>query len=315
MSLERSQVVKQELVPDPAEVGSSIVADVPEPTVAGRRRRRRGVRKHTLGVFGLVLVAGVTLSVLIGPFFIGVDPNETDLLNRLIPPGGEVEGRTAWLGTDALGRDQLARVLIGGRASLSVVLLALVLSAGIGTVVGMVSGFRGGWVDTTSMRLVDASLALPTIVLAMLVAATLGGGFINTAITLGIADWAVYARLIRGDVLRIREEDYIGASVALGSSDKRILVRHIAPNIVSSLLVVASLELGRLVLVESSLSYLGFGMQPPDASWGSMIRQGHAYVQSAWWLATVPGVFMAVLVLGLNLVGDWLRDILDPRNN
>ncbi|HVR33085.1 MAG TPA: ABC transporter permease [Acidimicrobiia bacterium] len=298
------------------------VAAAPEPDVALSsdeavvpRRPRRGWRKHRLGILGLVLVGTVVLSSLIGPFFIDLDANQSDLANRLLPPGSEVNGRTALFGTDALGRDQLARVLIGGRASLSVVLLALVLGGGLGTMLGMISGFRGGWVDTTVMRLVDSFLALPTIVLAMLVAATLGGGFVNTAITLGIAGWAVYARLIRAEVLKIREEDYIGAAVALGGSDNRILMRHIGPNILSSLLVVASLELGRMVLTESSLSYLGFGMQPPDASWGSMIRQGQAYVQSAWWLSTVPGVFIAVMVLGLNLVGDWLRDILDPRNN
>lgn len=295
-----------------AETAPEAYVDIEEPV---RPRRKRGWRKHQLGVLGLILVGLVVLGSLIGPLLLNIDPNKTDLLGRLTAPGGEVDGRTVWLGTDALGRDQLARVLIGGRASLSVVALGLLIGGGVGTVLGMIAGFRGGWVDTLIMRLVDSFLALPTLVLAMLVAATLGGGFFNTAITLGIAGWAVYARLIRAEVLKIREEEYMGAAIALGGSDKRILMRHIAPNILSSLLVVASLELGGMILTESSLSYLGFGMQPPDASWGSMIRQGQAYVQSAWWLATVPGVFIAVMVLGLNLVGDWLRDILDPRSN
>ena len=284
---------------------------VTQPVV--RNRYRRMWRRHGIGSIGLVLVAVVVLSSVLGPFLLGIDPNVQNLQARLLPPFSEVDGATAWFGTDALGRDLLARVMIGGRASLSVVLLALILGASIGTLLGMLSGFWGGWADGVIMRGVDAFLALPTIVLAMLVAATLGTGFTNTAITLGIAGWAVYARLIRAEVLKVREEDFIDAATALGGTDRRLLFRHIAPNITSSLFVVASLELGAMVLTESSLSFLGFGMQPPDASWGSMIRQGQAYVQTAWWLSAVPGVFIAVIVLGLNLVGDWLRDLLDPR--
>lgn len=279
-----------------------------------RNRYRKMFRRHFVGVIGLTLVVVIVFASLLGPILYGVDPNLQDLDSRLLPPGSEVNGHIAWFGTDALGRDLLARVMIGGRASLSVVLLALVLGATVGTLLGMISGFRGGVVDGVTMRGVDAFLALPTIVLAMLVAATLGTGFTNTAITLGIAGWPVYARLIRAEVLKVREEDYIDAAVALGGSDRRLIFRHVAPNILSSLFVVASLELGAMVLTESSLSYLGFGMQPPDASWGSMIRQGQAYVQTAWWLSAVPGMFIALIVLGLNLVGDWLRDLLDPRS-
>ena len=284
---------------------------VTQPVV--RNRYRRMWRRHGIGSIGLVLVAVIVLSSLIGPFLLGIDPNAQNLQARLLPPFSEVDGVTAWFGTDALGRDLLARVMVGGRASLSVVVLALILGASIGTLLGMLSGFWGGLADGVIMRAVDAFLALPTIVLAMLVAATLGTGFTNTAITLGIAGWAVYARLIRAEVLKVREEDFIDAATALGGSDRRLLFRHIAPNITSSLFVVASLELGAMVLTESSLSFLGFGMQPPDASWGSMIRQGQPYVQTAWWLSAVPGVFIAVIVLGMNLVGDWLRDLLDPR--
>lgn len=279
-----------------------------------RNRYRKFWRRNFVGILGLVMVVVIVFASLVGPFLLDVDPNTQNLEARLLPPGADVDGRTAWMGTDALGRDLMARVMVGGRASLSVVFLALVLGAFIGTMAGLIAGFRGGVVDGVTMRGVDAFLALPTIVLAMLIAATLGTGFTNTAITLGIAGWPVYARLIRAEVLKVREEDFVGAAIALGGTDRRLIFRHIAPNIMSSLFVVASLELGAMVLTESSLSYLGFGMQPPDASWGSMIRQGQPYVQTAWWLSAVPGVFIAVMVLGLNLVGDWLRDLLDPRS-
>jgi peptide/nickel transport system permease protein len=300
----KTEAVAAGASPDPVVVMRPVV----------RHRYRRYWRRNLVGILGLVMVVGVVLSSVVGPFLLGVDPNAQDLDARLLPPRSVVDGRTAWFGTDALGRDLLARVMVGGQASLGVVALALVLGAGIGTMLGMISGFWGGLVDGVTMRLVDGFLALPTIVLAMLVAATLGTGFTNTAITLGIASWPVYARLIRAEVLKVREEDFIDAAIALGGTDLRLLFRHIAPNIMSLLFVVASLELGAMVLTESSLSFLGFGMQPPDASWGSMIRQGQPYVQTAWWLSAVPGVFIAVIVLGLNLVGDWLRDLLDPRS-
>lgn len=287
------------------------LAWAPDPRAS--RRYARLLRKHQLGWLGMALVGTILLTSLFGPIFVGHDPNASNLVAQLAPIGAEVEGTTHWLGTDQLGRDIFARVLEGGRASMSVVLLALLLGAGLGTVLGMISGFRGGRVDNVIMRVVDAFLSLPTLVLAMFVAATLGTGFTNTAITLGIATWPTYARLIRAEVLMIRQEEYIQAAVAVGSGERRILLRHVTPNVLSALLVVASLELGSMVLIESSLSYLGFGMQPPDASWGSMIRQGQAYVQSAWWLSAVPGAFIALTVLGLNLVGDWLRDLFDPH--
>lgn len=280
---------------------------------APSRRLLPYLKKNHLGIAGLSMVTIVVLAVLIGPLFLDVDPNEINLTGKLAPIGTEVDGRTAWLGTDALGRDQLMRVLVGGRASLAVVLLGALIAAGLGTVLGILSGFYGRWTDTFIMRLVDAQLALPNLVLALFVAATLGAGLYNTALTLGIAGWPIYARVIRAEVLKIREEDYIRATVALGGRDRRLMFVHILPNALSPLLVVVSLEFGHLLLVESSLSFLGFGMQPPDASWGAMIRQGQSYLQVAWWLSAVPGMFIMVTVLGLNLFGDWLRDMLDPH--
>ncbi len=296
--------------------GSEVMsADVPIDALPPRRRRYLSfVAKHHLGLVGLVMSALIVLVVIIGPALLDTDPNRINLANKLVPIGGQLkDGTTAWLGTDALGRDQLMRVLVGGRASLNVVLLGALLATVLGTVLGIMSGFYGGWIDNAIMRLVDAQLALPTLVLALFVAATLGAGFYNTALTLGIAGFPIYARVIRAEVLKIREEDYIRATVALGGSDLRLMLAHIAPNVLSSLLIVGSLEMGHLLLVESSLSFLGFGMQPPDASWGSMIKQGQSYLQVAWWLSAVPGLFIMMTVLGLNLLGDWLRDLLDPH--
>lgn len=286
------------------------VSDTAPAVAAPQRRWRAGtIRRHRLGIVGIVLVVAVTLLVVVGPWLVSTDPNAQDLSNRLAPPLSD----GALLGTDQLGRDLFTRILHGGRASLGVVLAAMVFGAGIGGALGVLAGYYGGKTDNVIMRLVDAQLALPTLVAAMFVAAVLGTGFWNTALTLGLASWPLYARLLRAEVLSVRGHDYLDAAIALGARDTRLVVRHVLPNILSAFCVVASLELGKTVLVEASLSYLGFGMQPPDASWGSMIRQGQEYVFTEWWLAAVPGVLIMVTVLGLNLLGDWLRDVLDPH--
>lgn len=271
-------------------------------------------KRHKLGIIGCTLVGIILLLAIFGPMLYGVSPNAQSLSSRLLPPLTEGPERFHLLGTDNLGRDTLARIFAGARASMGVVFIALVLGAGLGMSLGTLAGFYGGKVDTIIMRLVDAQLSVPILVSAMFVAALLGTGFFNTAVSLGVASWPIYARLIRADAMKIRGEDYIEAGVALGATDKRLLGGHVVPNLISAICVVASLELGRMILIESSLSFLGLGMQPPQASWGSMIRAGQTYVFTAWWLSAVPGVFIMLAVLGLNLMGDWLRDILDPHN-
>ena len=279
-----------------------------------RRTFRRLWRLHKLGFLGLFLVGITVVATVFGPIIVDIDPNQMSLPERLLPPMTQGPEHFHVLGTDALGRDVLARALNGARASMGVVLAALALGASIGVSLGAIAGFYGGWRDNVVMRLVDSQLALPTLISAMFVAAVLGTGYWNTALTLGVTTWPIYARLIRAEVLKIRREDFIEAAIGIGATDRRLLFGHVAPNLVSSFVVVASLELGRTVLVESSLSFLGFGMQPPDASWGSMIRQGQIYIFDAPWLSVVPGVFIMLTVLGLNLVGDWLRDVLDPHH-
>jgi peptide/nickel transport system permease protein len=274
---------------------------------------RRAWRRHKLGVMGGSFVGLIVLAAIFGPILLNIDPNEQSLGSRLLPPFTQGDDLYHVFGTDNLGRDMLARVLIGARASVGVVLAALLLGATLGMLLGILAGFYGGWVDTFIMRLVDAQLSVPTLISAMFVAALLGTGFWNTAITLGVASWPLYARLMRAEALKIRQTDYIEAGVAQGSTDRRLLGSHVLPNLISAMCVVASLELGVMVLIESSLSFIGLGMQPPDASWGSMIRAGQSYIFTAWWLSAVPGFFIMLTVLGLNLMGDWLRDIFDPH--
>lgn len=265
------------------------------------------------GVVGLVLVALIVLFAMFGPLLIGQDPNQQNLASRLQPPLTTVDGTLHVLGTDALGRDLFARAAAGARTSLGVAGAALVIGGVIGTAAGLVAGYFGGFRDNVIMRLVDAQLAVPNLVFAMIIASVLGAGLRNTVIALGFGAWSTFARLLRAEVASVRARPFVEASETVGARTFRMLRVHIFPNVVSTLIVVGTLELGRMILVESALSFLGLGIQPPDASWGSMIREGQEYVYTAWWIPTIPGVFIMATVLGMNLIGDWMRDVLDPR--
>lgn len=282
-----------------------------------RRRPSRSTsaaRQRWLGISGAIIVVLIVILAAVGPALIGINPNQQSLSDRLLAPNSTGSAGTLHLlGTDALGRDVLARLAAGARASMGVVVVALLLGAGIGVVLGVLAGFYGKWVDAVIMRAVDVQLSIPTLLAAMFVAALLGGGFWNTALTLGLTSWPIYARLVRADVLVLRHSDFIKAGVVLGATDRWLMLKHVLPNLLGSLCVVASLELGSMVLTESSLSFIGLGMQPPNASWGSMINEGQAYIHDAWWLSVVPGVLIMFTVLAFNLLGDWLRDVLDPR--
>jgi peptide/nickel transport system permease protein len=279
-------------------------------------RRRGRWRRHRLGIAGAAMVGFVVFASVFGPFLLRIDPNLQDLMQRLLLPlSYSNTGVFHWLGTDELGRDVLARLFAGGRASLSVVTAGVLLGCFFGMTLGVLAGFYGGKLDLILMRLVDAQLAVPLIISALVVATALGGGFLNTALALGIASWALYARLIRAETLKLREETYFDAGVALGASNFRLMVRHLLPNLLGTVLIVASLEMGALVITESSLSYLGMGMQPPDSSWGQMIRSAQNVIFSSGWLAAIPGTAIMMTVLGLNLMGDWLRDLLDPHKD
>lgn len=267
------------------------------------------LRRNRVGVLGLSIVTLLILLAIFAPWLAPHDPNHTELADKLIPP----LTRGHLLGTDQLGRDILSRIIYGSRISLAVGLYAVVISGAVGVLAGLVAGFYGGWIDTVLMRLVDVQLSFPFILLALFLSGLLGAGFSNLVITLVISSWVQYARLARGEVLVIREKEFVTAARALGMRPWRIMARHILPNIMTPVIVVSSLNLAQLIVAEAAISFLGFGVQPPQISWGNMLSEGRDYLLNAWWLATFPGVALAVAALGVNLTGDWLRDILDPR--
>jgi len=254
-------------------------------------------------VVALILAVG-TLAPAIAPYSYSTQ----SLLARLERPSA-----AHWLGTDGFGRDILTRVIWGGRVSLEIGLLATGLSVIVGTVLGGIAAYFGGAVDTAIMRIADVFMAIPALFLILVVVALFGAGLTNTAAVIGLVTWAQVARIVRGECLSLRARDFVDAARALGASHRRILGRHVLVNALPVIIVQATLLLGQTILIESGLSYLGLGAQPPLPSWGNMIVEGRQFLASAWWVATFPGVAIFVTVLGFNLFGDGLRDALDPR--
>jgi peptide/nickel transport system permease protein len=274
---------------------------------------RRLVRRRT-ALFGMLVVLGVMLAALAAPLVAPFDPLEQDIGQRLREPGWQdAQGRVHPLGTDHLGRDILSRIVFGSRIALLVGLAAVVISGVLGMVIGLVAGYFGGRMDDFLMRLADVQLAFPFILLAIAVIGVLGPSLRNIIIVIGVSSWVVYARVVRGEVLSIREREYVHAAVALGSRHWRVLMTHVLPNTFTPWLVVATLDMARVIVIESALSFLGLGVQPPTPTWGGMLADGRVYLSTAWWLATFPGLAILVTVLGINLFGDGLRDTLDPR--
>jgi peptide/nickel transport system permease protein len=256
----------------------------------------------------LSLAAMVTAALLaerVAPF----GPDDQDLLRRLRPPG---LGANV-LGTDELGRDILSRLVYGARISLSIGVIAVVLSCPIGVGVGLVAGYAGRRTDDVLMRLTEIQLAIPTILLAIAVVAVLGPGVRNVVITLSVTGWTVYARLIRGETLALKGRDFVQAARAAGAGDLRVMVRHVLPNVLSPVIVVAVFAVANMIVLEATLSFLGLGVEPRVPTWGGMLNSGRLYLRTAWWLTAFPGLAIFVTVLSVNLLGDWLRDWLDPR--
>jgi len=273
----------------------------------------RLVRRRT-ALFGMAVVLVVALTAIFAPMISPFDPLAQDISQRLREPGWQdPQGRVHLLGTDHLGRDILARIIYGSRIALVVGLAAVAISGVLGMIIGLTAGYFGGRLDDFLMRLADVQLAFPFILLAIAVIGVLGPSLRNIIIVIGVSSWVVYARVVRGEVLSVREREYVQAAVALGSRDGRILARHVLPNTFTPWLVVATLDMARVIVIESALSFLGLGVQPPTPTWGGMLADGRVYLSTAWWLATFPGLAILVTVLGINLFGDGLRDTLDPR--
>jgi len=298
-------------------MASSIPASAPAESAAvtlhearaGRQARR--ARWQIAGGVGFVLlVAAVAVAA---PWLAPHDPIRQSLRARLAAPTLEAaDGKAHLLGTDHLGRDVLSRVIHGARVSLLVGFAAVLVGGAIGSALGIVAGFRGGWADSIIMTLADAQLAFPFILLAIGIIAVLGPSFPTLVVVIGLSGWVAYARILRSQVLSLRSREFVDAVHALGGSVLRIVVRHVLPNVLSSLVVIATLELARAIVLEATLSFLGLGVQPPTPSWGGMVHEGREYLDSAWWISTWPGLVLMATSIVVSRTGDWLRDLLDP---
>jgi len=268
-----------------------------------------GLRRNGLGIVGLALAGLAVIAAVAAPVLAPHDPVKVDFSQGLKPPG--TPGHL--LGTDQLGRDTLSRVLYGARVALFIGLCTVLLTAIVGGLLGLLAGFFGGWLSQSLMRLCDVQLSFPFILLALTINAIVGLGLRNIIISLAAAGWVVYARVVRGEVLSVKQRDYVQAASALGTGRARILFRHVLPNVAPSIIIVASLQFSQFIVAEAAISFLGFGVQPPTPAWGSMLSESRDFLYIAWWLAAFPGAALALTALGINLVGDWLRDVLDPK--
>lgn len=269
--------------------------------------------RDRMAFLGLSIVAVVVFSSIFAEAISPHDPTAVNISQRLMPPAWDAEGSMEYpLGTDQLGRDILSRIIYGSRISLMIGMGAVVLAGSFGTLVGLISGFYGGRVDEVLMRITDIQTAFPGLLMVMVIITMVGPSVTNLVVVLAINGWMVFARITRGIMLSLRELPYMDAARVVGCRNRRIIFLHALPNLMSPLLTLSTLELARLILAEATLSFLGLGIQPPDASWGLMIADGHDYIARAWWLVTLPGLAIGLTVFGVNLVASWLRIYSDP---
>ena len=272
------------------------------------------VRSYDLPWFPLTILGVLVVCALFAPYLSPQSPTEGDITAKLIPPVWMERGTSEHpLGTDRFGRDVLSRIIHGSRISLLVSLIAIGVSGTLGTLVGLISGYRGGLVDAFLMRLTDIALSLPTILIAVVLVAVSEPSFRNVILVIALLLWPRFARQIRGETLGIKEQDFVALAVVAGRSSAWIISRHILPNVTPTLLVISTLQVGYVILLEGTLSFLGVGVPPPNPAWGLMIADGRGFIATAWWITLFPGLAMLLTVLAVNLMGDWLRDHLDPR--
>lgn len=266
-----------------------------------------------LATFGLLILFLAFFAAIFGQWLVPFDPAAQDILSRLKPPMWSNGEGMHLFGTDALGRDIFSRVIVGARISILVGISAVVISGLIGVTFGLIAGYEDRYAGRVLMVLTDIQLAIPFLVLALAVAAVVGPSLWNIIVILGVTNWVQYARVVRAECLVLREREFIQAAHMMGISPIGILIKHLLPNVMSSVIVISSLLVAKMILFESSLSFLGLGVPPETPTWGTMISDGRNYIGNAWWVATVPGVAIFLTVIGTNLVGDRLRDLLDPR--
>lgn len=285
------------------------------PRRSGLRARWRRLASEKLALAAMVFLALVAAVALLGPLVSPHDPHAIDLPMRNQPPGTPAAGGGAdhLLGTDPLGRDVLSRLILGARVTLAVGVASVLLSGVVGVVAGLVAGYSRRRVDEVIMRLVDLQMSIPSLLIALLVLYVLGGSFLNVILILAVIRWMVYARLTRGLMLSLREEQFVEAAHTTGAGGLRIVFRHMLPNLLTPIMILATLEVAYVLLAESSLSFLGLGIQPPDTSWGQMLSEGREYLQEAWWLITFPGLAILLTALSLNILANGLREASGQR--
>lgn len=295
---------------------SVVVAEAPVPARSESifRRNLASFAANRLAVASAVVVVLFVLMAIFAPWIAPHDPNETDLFRRLQPPGWAAGGEWSYLlGCDALGRDILSRIIYGARISIFIGLAVIVVATMVGILAGLAAGYLRGWVDVVISRVVDILLGFPYLIFAIGLMAMMGPGLLNIILALAYKEWVIPARVVRGETLVTRELEYVEAARALGASRWHIMLREILPNILSPVIVVSTIRMAHVIILEASLSFLGLGVQPPTASWGSMVADGRAFILEAWWVSTFPGVAILLLVLAINVASQGLRDAFDPR--
>ena len=286
----------------------------PSSRLASLRRVWTSLCRARTPLLGLIVLGVVVLTAVLAPVLAPHPPGEQNLELRLKPPTwqtGAVPGYP--LGTDQLGRDVLSRLIYGARVSLLVGLVTAGISGLVGLLLGLCAGYYGGLADGFISRLIDIQLAFPFVLLALSVVAVLGGGLLNVIVVLGVGGWMSFARIVRADTLSLRQREYIQAARCTGASNWRIMIRHILPNVLAPIIVIGSFAVSTNIIYEAALTFLGVGVSPSIPTWGNMLADGRDYLGVGWWIATLPGLAIMVCVLGINLLGDWLRDVLDPR--
>ncbi|HLW46658.1 MAG TPA: ABC transporter permease [bacterium] len=280
---------------------------------AAARTARRRTRVPWAVRFAAAFIGGLIAVAAAAPVVAPQNPERGSLGARLAAPTlRAADGRAHLLGTDHLGRDVLSRIIFGARVSLAIGFAAVAVGGAIGGGLGLLAGYHGGWLDEVIMTVADAQLAFPFILLAIGIIAVLGPSFRNLIIVVGLSGWVTYARVLRAQVRAVRRREFVDAIVALGGSAPRVVLRHVLPNVASTFMVIATLELARVIVLEATLSFLGLGIQPPTPSWGVMVEEGLEYLDSAWWISVFPGLVLMLTSIVVSRTGDWLRDVLDP---